>query len=88
MKIPIPIMLDILMEVALRIPSSRRNCPFAELCSTAKALLSLGLLKLSLPVNSEQVTSGLELKRVINLRRGCRRWTEETHPAIERYQAE
>jgi hypothetical protein len=83
-----PIMLDILMEVALRIPSSRRNCFFAELCSTAEALLFLGLLKLSLPVNSEQVTSGLELNRVVNLRAGCRRWTDETHPAIECYQAE
>jgi hypothetical protein len=81
-------MLDILMEVALRIPSSRRTRLLAELCSTAKALLSLGLLKLSRPVNSEQFTSGLELKRVINLRGGCRRWTDETHPGIECYQAE
>ena len=73
MNISKPIMLDILLEVALRIPGSRRNWLFAELWSTAKALLSLALLKLSFPVNSEQATSGLELKRVINLRGGCRR---------------
>jgi hypothetical protein len=43
MKIPIPIILDMLMEVALRTPSSRRNWVCGELCSTTRVGLSGGL---------------------------------------------